>query len=554
MSLHSRRSSVISPGSVALADILANSVAVILILILATLVNRQEQAREELERNTDITTILARQLATSIVFNDLPSSPPSVLHDYISCNIPHDCDPMLFPVLELHQGYLRIFNTNTRIYRAELLRQHNAFDRYIAALPLPMRQGIRLDIHSVSEYYLVIGIMQEHGLWPRHWHYLGEHVPPLANDALAERVEGAGNPEQTSTPAVEDGQGNNRDGTASGVGEFDDSSPGLEGTRLGGAGILGNLNYDSLLPPTAMAGRSGSGSAPGDPFAPRQDRRGNSMLNRQGQPGPLGTSGQTMRLFVPNATPLAQQGQSQIIRVPPEHYVSLVLSYLFKMLEAAREYQAFEPARQNQWLLRLAEDPQLIADLPHYDLVQQLAAALQAGTVSTASALQAIRPAPEHTYNRLLIQPNVLEGALSLHLGQPTAWLAPLHDAEQVQPQFLLRPHPSLFKGEMLDMPSEYALLMLPDEVEFTDPDWRPVAVIDRQLQNVALGFVYAGIEREQPAIHAGINQLRLNRRPTANPRLNTEDRMQNLTPVLWILAVLGLLLLFRFAPRRARI
>ena len=367
---HSRHGWVISPGSAALADILANSVAVILILILVTLAYRQEQARSELERNTDITTILARQVATSVVFNDLPSSPPSVLHDYDSCDIPHDCEPMLYPILELHRGFLRIFNTNTRIYRAELLRQENAFDRYLAGLTPEAQEWIRMDIHSISEYYLVLGIMQEHGLRPRHWHYLGEHVPPLANDSLlAERIAGIVGWED-APPGISNqeggGIGSGGHGATAAKHRDADILPGLEGAHLGGIGVLEALNYDSLLPPSAE-GRAG-GSPSGNPFAPQRNRRGGSIFDRPVQPGPLGTAQQAMRLFVPNTA--AAPGQGPVLQVSAENYAPLMLSYLFKLLEAAREARAFEPQQQNRWLLSLAQNPQAMAALPHFDLVR----------------------------------------------------------------------------------------------------------------------------------------------------------------------------------------
>ena len=69
----------ISLGGVALADILANSVAVILIMIIITITVQQKRAEDEVSQNASVTTILARQLASTIVFNDLPSSPPARL-------------------------------------------------------------------------------------------------------------------------------------------------------------------------------------------------------------------------------------------------------------------------------------------------------------------------------------------------------------------------------------------------------------------------------------------------------------------------------------------
>ena len=555
MSLRSRRGWIITPGGVALADILANSVAVILILILATLAYREQQTRDELERNTDLTTILARQLATSVVFNDLPSSPPSVLHDYDSCDIPHDCDHTLFPVLELFDGYLRIFNTNTYIYRAELLRQNNALDRYLATLPPAQSRGIRMDIHGVGEYYLVLGILEEHGIRPRHWHYLGEHVPPLADSPLQENIAGIRRPDEQPLAgglSRQDSEGEDRRGGGGQQDTPDDGLPAaLEGVSLGDAGVLGALNYDTLLPPAFDAERGG-GAQNADPFAQRPPgRRGDGLLERQGQPGPIGRGGnRPMRLHIPNAAP--RQG-GRVLVVAPEDYALLVLSYLFKVLESARAERAFEPEQHNRWLIGLAQNPQAVSTLPHYDLVRELAESLRYRAASAHPLLQDIQLAPRLPYNRLLARPNVMEGDLALNLNQATPWLSALLEVANVRPRFLMRPHPSVYKGEALDLPRGYSVLMLPDEIERPGLAWRPLAVVDSQLQDIALGFVYSGIEQEQLTIHAGVNQLLLNGRPAANPRLHPRDRLRALTPALWIVAVFGLLLLLRFAPRRAR-
>ena len=552
-----RQGGVISPGSVALADILANSVAVIMILILATLVSRQQQAREEMERSTDITTILSRQLATTVVFNDLPSSPPSILHDYHSCDIPHDCNPMLYPIIEMHDGFLRIFNTNTRIYRAELLRPNNAFDRYLASLDPVMREMIRLDIHSVTEYYIILGIMQEHGLRSRHWHYLGEHVPPLAGSPLQESIAGirSGTDEDEGLSDEDgDGEGMGLMGALSSIGDGTGSGgngpPGLEGSQLGGADVLNALNFDSLLPPTAAAGRDiGMGSRSGGPLS-QQRRRRPSIFDRGARPGPLGTRGQATRLLIPNAVVTMQQ-QGRPLSIPPEHYHAVVLSYLLKVLETAREFQGLELSSLNSWLGELVRDPESASNLPHYDLVQRLSEALKNHGFASVPQVESVRLEPRQSFNRLLIEPNVMEGEMTLHLDQPMPWVASAIDESRVQPRLLLRSYPSLFKGEPLEMPQGYMLLLLPDELESPDLAWRPVAIVDRDLVNIALGFLYAGAEDGRLALHAGVNQLQLNGRPATNFRVSAEDRTRNLPPMLWILALLGVLILLWLASRR---
>lgn len=167
-------------GGVALADILANGVVVLLVVIILTLSIRKQQAEQEIEQSAEISAILARDIASSLVFNDLPSSPPAVLHNY-NCVSPwrneyerHDCQPWLYPVIELHSTYVRELTSNRIFYKETLLQENNEFDTYLRLLPLIVRERVRADIYDLDLYYLAISIMKENGARPNHWHFVGE--------------------------------------------------------------------------------------------------------------------------------------------------------------------------------------------------------------------------------------------------------------------------------------------------------------------------------------------------------------------------------------------
>nr|MCA8837638.1 hypothetical protein [Pseudomonadota bacterium] len=113
---------------VALADILANGVAILMMLIVLSIKIQSDQAQEEINQNADITTILSRDMAKSIIFNDLPSSPPAVLHDYSSCSVTHDCNENLYPIVEIYDDYIRLKNENVRVTLNELLKRPNPVD------------------------------------------------------------------------------------------------------------------------------------------------------------------------------------------------------------------------------------------------------------------------------------------------------------------------------------------------------------------------------------------------------------------------------------------
>ena len=181
-------------GGVALADILANGVVVLLVVIIITISARKQQNEQEIEQSAEISAILARDIASSLVFNDLPSSPPAVLHNYncIQSGGPwrneyerHDCQPWLYPIIEFHNGYLREFNSRRIFTKEQLLEEDNEFDIYLRLLPQISRERIRADIYDLDLYYLAISIMKENNARPNHWHFLGEDIKPPESPGIA---------------------------------------------------------------------------------------------------------------------------------------------------------------------------------------------------------------------------------------------------------------------------------------------------------------------------------------------------------------------------------
>ena len=572
----------LAQGGVALADILANSVAVILILIIVTITAQQKKSQDEITQNADITSILARQLASSIVYNDLPSSPPAVLHDYRSCAIAHDCNHYLYPVLELYDGYMRIFNTNTRIYRNELLRNPNALDRYLKSLPPQQADNIRIDIHGISEYYLVMGILQENNMRSRHWHFLGEHVPGLNNPIDATELGNYAyhreNPESSAG-----GQFNDDSSTASS--ESQSGQPDLDGgqsnammsytmgTEQADFNTLSQLNYDSLLPPSANAsGDQGSSSSQShDAFSP--GRGGGQFSQRtpstlfdalvgmmaesrglvqEGSQQGRGSSGaqsdqRQSRFHIPNVNgqlPGEDGDNSLNIELSAEDYHAVVLAYIFKMLKEARREETFLLSQARDWLLELARNPAAIKDHPHAALIESMAQAMRADIDAGYVPLDKVveNPLP---FNALVLNPNQVPSQAQLLFNRLPRWIAPILASGEIQPQMVLRSFPTLYKGETLDFPKAYTLVVHPDEWADKQQQWRPVAIIDPQLSDISMGFVYAALD-DNGAIEllAGPNLLRLNQVPLAQPVVSEADETQINAPILWALAMIGFLLL----------
>lgn len=180
------------PGfaGVALADILANSVAIIIIMIVVTIFIKHEQEQEQLEQTEEVSVLLSREIANSVIMNALPASPPVRLHDYTVSPLDRNPQHSHMPIIELHNDYIRNYYTGKRITRDELLRQDNRFDRYIRSLTREQLLFMRVDIYSIRLFYIVMSILKSYNHSPRHWHFLAysdkqKNIHGNEDDALA---------------------------------------------------------------------------------------------------------------------------------------------------------------------------------------------------------------------------------------------------------------------------------------------------------------------------------------------------------------------------------
>ena len=160
-------------AGVALADILANSVAIVIIMIVVLLMTRHEQEREKLTQTEDVAVLLSRELASSFVMNALPTSPPAQLHDYVASPLDRSPHHATMPIVELRASVLRDYYTGQTYPRDELLRQDNTFDAYLRSLAPEQLAALRVDVHSTRLFYIFMSIVKAHGHSPRHWHFVG---------------------------------------------------------------------------------------------------------------------------------------------------------------------------------------------------------------------------------------------------------------------------------------------------------------------------------------------------------------------------------------------
>ena len=84
-------------AGVALVDILANGVAMLIIVIVVTIAARMEREERYAEQADEVATVMSHKFSTSLVLNSLAASPPARLHDYETSPLDRVLDPRPAP-------------------------------------------------------------------------------------------------------------------------------------------------------------------------------------------------------------------------------------------------------------------------------------------------------------------------------------------------------------------------------------------------------------------------------------------------------------------------
>ena len=159
-------------AGVALVDILANGVAMLIIVIVVTIAARMEREERYAEQADEVVTVMSHKFSTSLVLNSLAASPPARLHDYETSPLDRVLDPDLLPILELHSGFVREFYSGTIWTRRDLLEEHNTFGAWLAGFSDEKKGRLRVDVYDIPEFYLTMSILREHGIRVFHWHFI----------------------------------------------------------------------------------------------------------------------------------------------------------------------------------------------------------------------------------------------------------------------------------------------------------------------------------------------------------------------------------------------
>ena len=474
-------------AGVALADILANSVAIVIIMIVVMLMSRHEQEREKLAQTEDVAVMLSRELASSFVMNALPTSPPAQLHDYVASPLDRNPHHAIMPIVELHRAHLRDHYTGATYPRDALLRRDNAFDAYLRTLSPEQLAALRVDIHSTRLFYVFMSILKAHGHTPRHWHFIGtEEGVGFSPAALAARSPG------DVAPARAGGRGAGEGG------------PGERGpvTALGG---------EAAWPRDVALGLSaGSGGYPTDSAAPGGATLGEGIdlpgevhgAGRAGRGGERpsaepGEGGVRFRAAV-RADETAAAADDQ----PAINWRRVVLGLWAFMAEEQAAADAGQPSR-----------------LPRYDFLRHVLGAAVAADLDDAAAgadrIAALRgllfllrnprlPSEPAIGLRPEVAPALRGQALAVYPNEPVARAVWLGDAAQALPEapvttpvtLRLGLHAAVHEGVRVTLGRD-SLLLTPYAEAAPDatPRWRVVTLVDAGRSDFVTGFLKAAVD-----------------------------------------------------------
>ena len=543
------REKALLPGfaGVALADILANGVAMVIILIVITVSIRNARERERLEQVQDLSVLLSRELATSVVMNALPSSPPSVLHDYQRSPLDQNPQHSIMPIVGLHREGVRNRYTGEVWPRRELLLQDNGFDRYLQSFNQDQRRRMRLDVHSIRNFYLAMSILKSHGIRPLHWHFYGE-------ETIEERTALAGGGKS--------------------AGERFEGEERQRQRRLG----RGAADGDNV----ARGRRGGPRLPAGARWRPRdgatayplvEEEPGDGRTAVQGFAGRPGQQQRSFRLRLP--TPETSTGRHAMPLQPGEPIdAALILVALYRLLEDiqrrtnAGEYGALAGTHLERALAELFALP---FDGAEWERAEAMVRSLQ----------EPLPPPP----GGVAVQRTVTDGVSALQLEADAQQLrtvirehrprgAPENEPEQTpdagdrgggkaiaeavagtaaagadpgagpggtaaEVQLRMGQWPAIYQGLTVPLHHGGLALLAPGQERPQEWRWRLVTLTDRTLFEGTVGFVYAALDPDGKLLLAGEeNGITVNGQPLRTERPVQPLRGERLLLVLYALLV----------------
>ena len=531
-------------AGVALADILANSVAIVIIMIVVTLMTRYEEERDKLEQAEDVSVLLSREIASSFVMNALPTSPPAQLHDYVTSPLDRNPQHATMPIIELHHDHVRDGYTG-RIYgRDELLLQDNDLDHYLASLAPEQLAATRVDVYGIDQFYVAMSIFRKHGLSPLHWHFLdgGE----AGGTRQGQRPAWA----RQTQPRQRESEGEELGPT--GVGNAPQSLP-------SDVALLRHGAFDANYPTDNLRGGFGSMAARDGSLDQRLDLpRGIPQRGGRAEMPPRPSSTDTESATESNALRFraAWRRTSDDAREDDVDFdlftlVRGLLAYLTGVQQVA---DANLPSPLTDFELR-RDVLDIVPELPPpepalAELIERLTRLIAAPQTPDDSSLRVIAEMiPDGQPQHVTLFPN-----------EPLArvrWRRSATDAEAAFPRadapayanvsLRLGLHAEIHEGLRVELARNVVVLMPPPEiVPEPEPRWRVVTLVNPERNDFLTGFLFAGVnEVGGLVLPADENALAIDGLRMESQIPSVAFRQESRQLLLHLLVVLAVVLLF---------
>ena len=581
----------------ALVDILANGLAMLIIVIVLSIAARGEREQRTASQVEEVETMMSRRFSTSLVLNSLAASAPAQLHDYRNSPLDQQYDPETLPILELHRDFVREFYSGSLWRREALLRAPNVMDDWLTGFTEERKLRVRVDVYDIAQFYLAMSILRDHGITVQHWHFLagglglaqaGQCPPGVAAQDCGGGM-GGGAMGNSALPALTQGGGAGDSWPPAdfpGAGGTDPEaklSPFPGGAALGPlAGALSGMGGTGLIPGTLGLGAGGMlGSFPNARPGAGTGSQTSGLSGRPGQPG-----GEAMRFRLSSPESLFEDRGQALSWGDTKPSVVRILAAL---LEVTSRLQARldagvspSPLLANfQALLRSAFTTPVTLDEDTRNMLSDLAWELSLNMAydSSLSASgrrqeQPLRLIPhtleEGAKTALMIAPN--RQLQEVFLGQPAQATKP--PPETARLILGLNTHPDVWRGLSLSLewnaillvPKQRVAPQLSSPVSSSQPflspplllqdssqelRWRAVAYIAPEFDDFIIGFIYASIDEQgRLLVPAEDNRVRLDGRPLRTsyqaPNFGTRDWLVSLYMLL-LICLLGFGFLVRY-------
>ena len=492
-------------AGVALVDILANGVAVLIIVIVLSIASRFEQENEYNERIQEISAVMTREFSTSLVLNRLAAGPPALLHDYENSNLDQIWDPAVLPVLEIHKDGVRDPHSGRFWRRSELLQEPNSLDIFLRDFDAYQRTAVRGDFYDIGAFYLLMSILKDHDITITHWHFVGTtgigqatNLASCPAGMSAKDCEGAGASEPGSL--MSDVFDSLTNGKERGAAQQEVDWPPGSGDREGRVDLAAG-SIDSL-PQGTQLGPGGTGNMTGESFPDVRISRSRLRGSGNGGAGNSEEGGFTIRLADPtiDSLPLGSLNLAGLQR-SPEAFLGAFMAFLG---EIQRLYDNDQPPTEllHQFIPILQSfltNPPELTDT-QLAAIEDLALSLQ-----LLSGRQQARRRPEPLLT-LPMSPSAYPEALIRLAVNRVLTEAEIQSNNRSQLQavpdearlrFNLQAYPDIWRGLQIAVDRNAVLLMSPEQSEPDIPKWRAMAYLSPQLDDFVVGFVFGTVDED---------------------------------------------------------